>query len=143
MERKQKNQYFNSLLHLNHLRDQKGVLLEQYGVTSTLDLTDEQIDALIDRLQNLNQYKAADVPKKIRRLRSCLIAECEQYLGVKMHNKSAWERLNGLLLSPKIAGKMMVEMTEAELKTTVSRLCIINKKQKGKADKENTIAVLN
>lgn len=143
LSRKEKNSLFHVLLAAAGIREHKETILEPFGVTSVTDLLEPQLDSVLSRLQEMPTAKKADVPLSIRRLRSSVIMAAEGYMGVKINGMAAWERLNALMMNPKIAGKMLWEMDEAELKKTHIKLLKMSRAMEDKRNKELLISKLN
>lgn len=99
-------------LGINHLRAD---ILEQYGVESTKDLTEFQLDELIkcysDQLES---------PKDIRSERSTAIMLLQRLGYYK--NDGDWTAVNALLQDKRIAGKMLFKMDKDELKALQRKL---------------------
>lgn len=111
MDIKQKRQKFNILLHYGHMRDAKEHILGSYGVTSTTQLTEKQLDEVILRVQHIVDEKQEAKDLQIREWRhKCLkmIREC----GV---DTSDWNAVNAFMLDKRIAGKHLYELSLAEL----------------------------
>ena len=141
--RKSKNQYVHVLLHQGNLRPHKADLLTGYGVESVSDLTDAQIDDFTERLKSMVATNKSDAPKEIRKWRSNCIAAAEDYLGYRLLGETAWGNFNKFMLDPRISGRMMWELDEAELRTLHNKLRSMARKTGDKAEKENTIASKN
>jgi hypothetical protein len=137
-ERKHKIQRLRAIWISQGIDQHREVILESYGVQSTADLTHDQLDELIA------QYSAANnrpVNDEVRRLRSTVLTLLTKY-GVYTTNED-WARVNQFLMSPKIAGKLLYLMTEAELKTLIRKLHSMLAKREKQVDKEKREALLN
>jgi hypothetical protein len=121
----------------------KADILAGYGVESMKELTDKQLQELSQWVDGLYKDKVKEVPREIRDLRSKVILAAEKYLNTKISDTESWKRFNELMLSPKIAGKMLIEMDEEQLKAVLAKLQIIGKKQKQKVEHENYDALWN
>lgn len=86
----------------------RDAILEQYGVSSTADLTLQQLDELIDRFSN-----KTEISGRTRALRSDVMVTLDK-LGIYTNNGD-WQSVNVFLMNPRIAGKMMFQMTDDEL----------------------------
>jgi hypothetical protein len=104
----------------------KTAFLEEYGVTSTTELNDEEIDHLIQRLQNSvdNRYNSS---KELRYWRSCALSLLNK-CGVYVTNND-WDRVNNFMLDSRICGKLLYELTVDELKALCSKLRSIASKK--------------
>ena len=118
---------FYTLLGQLKLKSQKESLLLGYDVESTKDLTEAQIKDLIGRLLNIQQGKATEALPSVRKQRSIMLALLTD-MGI-YSDKSSWSAVNALLLNPRIAGKVMYEMTEEELKGAIGRIRAMKAKQ--------------
>ena len=128
-------------LGIDHLRD---VILEDHGVTSTKELTEEQLDALIAKYQSpLASSRQHDYDRQ-RFLSNCLTALNK--LGIYGSN-SDWSAVNNYLHIPSIAildehgdPKMLYQMNNAELILMHRKLRSISSKY---AKKYQTLAMMN
>lgn len=106
---------------------QKGIdryrdgILENYGVTSTKDLSEQQLDELIRR------FSDRDPGPVIRALRSQVLIILTR-LGV-YENDGSWDNVNALLMDKRIAGKLLYQMDERELKQLIRKLSAIEAKE--------------
>lgn len=157
---KQKRQYFHRLLLANGEAHNKELIINtKFGVESTINLNDEQLDSLInDALYRLRQNKAtkADDPKKIRTWRNkCLLVLAER--GITATPKD-WQPINSELskkqyqwiLNPEHRAQGMVNQkglyafkTIEDLKKLFNQLVAIRDNEKEKAAKENKLSKLN
>lgn len=98
-------------------------ILGQYGVTSTADLNIHQLDELIDQYSN-----QAPASEHVRRQRS-IILDLLTKLGIYNDNGD-WQAVNAYLMKPRIAGKLLYQMSSDELNTLQYKLrSILAKKQ--------------
>lgn len=123
---------FHALLNSLGLRDQKATMVQAYGVESTKDLTDAQLDKLINSLRRMQ--KSPQTPPEIRRGRSTVL-DLLTRLGVYKDNRD-WNRVNKYLLNPRICGKLLYELDKEELKSLAKKLRAILKKQEDKIQQE-------
>ena len=106
---------------VNKYRD---AILEQYGVESTTDLSNEQLDELI---RSYSHEWHPPVSERAMRLRSETLTLLNR-LGL-IANGSDWTMINDFLMNPKISGKLLYQMDEPELVTLGKKLhSIISKK---------------
>jgi hypothetical protein len=107
-------------LGIDKFRD---AILEPYGVSSTADLTLEQLDELIKRFTDDKQPVSA----QIRALRSDVLC-CLNKLGIYATSDD-WKAVNGFLMQPRISGKLLFNMSAEELATLNKKLhSILSKK---------------
>ena len=112
----------------------KADVLSPYGVERIRDLNEEQLDDLIQRLNNMTANRR-QAPEAMRKLRSTVLALLDD-LGIKARDGD-WQRVNQYLLLPRIAGKLLYEINEDELKATAKKLrAILNKRRKEEAAAE-------
>lgn len=86
----------------------RDAILEPYGVSSTADLNLLQLDELIARYSNKSEPTA-----RTRSLRSDVLTTLNN-LGVYSTNDD-WQRVNAYLMQPRIAGKLLYQMSDDEL----------------------------
>lgn len=100
-------------------------ILEPFGVTSTADLSLDQLDELITRFSAEANKPANEL---IRTLRSDVLTQLNR-LGIYTTNGD-WTAVNNFLMSDKIAGKVLYNLNEEELRVLRKKLhSIITKKQ--------------
>ncbi len=110
MAKKQKIRAFHALLAKTKMMHAKQAMLDGQGVDSTTELSDEELDVLIDYLLGLISAKNKDAKKEVRRWRSKVLrvmAKC----GIDTNN---WNAVNAFMMQPRIAGKHLYEFTEVE-----------------------------
>jgi len=115
MNTQAKIRQFHAILAKKGLMDLKADILAGYGVESTKDLKEMQLDELINRLQTVQ------VSQELRDARS-LVLNLLTKLDITGSKEDGWKRVNEYLLQPRIAGKMLYELTEKELKECALRL---------------------
>lgn len=115
----------------------RDAILEPYGVTSTKDLTEAQLDKLIASFTHTNK---SDAPLEVRAARS-LNLKLLMELGV-YDNTGDWTRVNAYLMDKRIAGKLLYQMTIEELKalTVKLRAIIMKNAQDAREIKRLTIS---
>lgn len=95
----------------------RGDILEPYGVTSTSELTEAQLDELIARFTYVGKK---DAPLEIRNARS-LNLKLLMELGI-YDNTGDWTRVNAYMMDKRIAGKLLYQMNIEELKALTVKL---------------------
>jgi hypothetical protein len=143
MNRKQKNSLFHQLLAKAGIREQKEALLEPYNVASITELSDDDIDALLNRLSRMPELKKSDATPSVRRARSNVIMAVEEYYNINIKTPDSWDKLNGLMMDKRVAGKMLFEMSEDELKTTLKKLKAMTRKTNEAVQNDNYLATHN
>lgn len=106
---------FHASLAKQGIMDQKETILESYQVTSTLDLTTDQLRQLVDEFSGYSRQVDASASSaqgaRIRSLRSDLLTLCNK-MGVYINNTD-WSAINQFFL--KHTGKLLYQMNEQEL----------------------------
>jgi hypothetical protein len=144
MNRKQKNSLFHQLLAKAGIREHKEAVLEGYNVASVTDLTDDQIDGVLNRLSIMPELKKNnDATPAVRRGRSNVIMAVEDYYNINIKSAKSWTQLNNLMMDKRIMGKMLWEMSEAELKTVTAKLKTMTRKNSGRIQADNILAQNN
>jgi hypothetical protein len=118
MDTKQKRRKFNALLAVGQMMNAKEHILSGYGVESTMDLSDVQLDDVIRRVEDLLNKKSQEADKLTREWRhKCLrlIKEC----GIDTNN---WSAVNAFMLNPRICGKHLYELNTDELQVLHRKL---------------------
>lgn len=131
---------FHGLLAEKNMRHQKEAILEGFNVTSTKDLADNELIALIETLARIESPKT-DVPQPLREARSAVLKALET-LDVKAINGD-WSHVNNYLKQPRIAGKVLYQCTVDELKALIPKLKAIAKKRRERIEEENRQAANN
>ena len=131
---------FYGLLAEKNMREHKESILAGFDVTSTKDLTDNQLLALIETLNRIESPKT-EVPKSLRDARSAVLKALED-LDVKAINGD-WSHVNNFLKQPRIAGKVLYQCTAEELKALIPKLKAIAKKRRERIEEENRLAANN
>lgn len=123
MDRYKAYRYFHALLGELGIRDRKADILSGYGVASTLALTDGQLLEIIHALEDekrrrtaAREDREADTMRRQRSRVLRLLTDMGVYYVEPGEPKEAcWSRVNRFLSSPRIAGKVLYEMTIEEL----------------------------
>ena len=126
MSKTKKIARFHVLLSKLKIRTQKLSILHGFGVDSTKELTEEQLDQVIDRLVMMEQSKKKEHPANIRKLRSQVLNHLTK---LRIYQDDGdWDRVNSFLMKPRIAGKLLYEMNIEELKVLTRKLYAMRKK---------------
>jgi hypothetical protein len=99
---------FHASLAKQGIMDQKETILESCGVTSTLDLTTDKLQQLVDEFSG---YSRQVDNARIRNLRSELLTICNK-MGVYVNNTD-WSAVNRFFLAH--TKKLMYQMDEQDL----------------------------
>jgi len=122
MDNKAKIRQFYAILAKKGLMDLKPDILAKYGVRSTTELTEQQLDDEINHLQTVQ------VNQELRDARS-IVLNLLSKLNITGSREDGWKRVNEYLLQPRISGKVLYEMNTTELKDCSLRLRSIIQKQ--------------
>jgi hypothetical protein len=133
---KEKRVLVHKLLWKLGATENKPDFLKEYGALSTTDLSDDEIDHLIERLQKSidNKFNSS---KEIRYWRSCVLSLLNK-CGVYVTNND-WENVNRYMLDSRICGKLLYELDVHELKT----LCIKLRSIAAKKEVQNRQLLIN
>jgi hypothetical protein len=123
MDTQTKIRQFHAILAKKGIMDLKAEILAAEGVESTKDLSEIQLDDLINRLQTVQ------VSSDVREFRS-LVLNLLGKLGITGSKEEGWNRVNEYLMQPRISGKTLYAMTGTELKDCAARLRSIIHKAK-------------
>lgn len=137
MDKSNKISKLRSLWIAQGIDNQREVVLSQYEVESTKDLSESQLDELIFRFTQ----RKTNVDEETRSWRSNilrLLTELKVY-----DNTGDWTRVNQYLMNPKIAGKLLYQMSVDEMITLAKKLRSIKVKQSLKAQELNRLQKLN
>jgi hypothetical protein len=106
--------------------DHREVILDQYNVSSTADLSLEELEELITRF---SAEVKSDTSESVRKLRSDILKQLNT-LGIYAQPGN-WKAVNDYLMQDKIAGKLLFEMSEQQLLTLRRKLhSIVTKEAK-------------
>lgn len=105
-------------------------IIAPFGVTSTADLKEEDLDRLIN---TFSHDRKSDVPQDVREQRS-LVLKLLTEMGI-YHNDGDWKPVNEFLMEKKIVGKVLYQLSLEDLKKLVAKLRSIKDKYRAK-DKE-------
>lgn len=115
----------------------RSAILEPYGVTSTAELNNEQLDELIRIYSAQHQRPATEEERKLRATVLTLL----QKLGVYATNDD-WDRVNQYLIQPRIAGKLLYQMHPDEMRSLIRKLhSIIAKKERNIEDEKRKMTL--
>jgi hypothetical protein len=115
MDTQAKIRQFHAILAKKGLMDLKVDLLASYGVESTKQLKESELDELINKLQSVQ------VSKELREARSLVLTLLNK-LEISGNKIDGWNAVNDYLLQPRISGKKLYDMTEKELDACALRL---------------------
>lgn len=132
---------FHAALSGAKMMNYKADMLAAYGVESSKDLSAEQADELIERLNGMVTIKRKEAPPQVRRMRSTVLTLINA-LGIYATNND-WERVNKFLMNPRIAGKLLYEMNHEELKALARKLRAMKRKRDKEVQEENYQAANN
>ncbi|MDD2346509.1 MAG: hypothetical protein PHY85_10275 [Bacteroidales bacterium] len=126
----------HAIMAAKGLMDMKPDILAMYEVKSSKELTHEQLHAIVSYL------KGADSEEDLRHNRSVVLYWLGK-LGVKGSKQDGWDDVNNYLQQPRIAGKVLYQMSVKELHETTARLRMIYNKNQNKSEHINRLKTLN
>jgi hypothetical protein len=117
---------FYVLLGKLKLKEQKESLLSGYNVSSSKNMTAANMKQLISRLLKMQETETTTGVRKQRSIMLALLTDMGIY---NCTDKGSWSAVNALMLNPRISGKVMYEMDEAQLKSAILRVRAMKSKQ--------------
>lgn len=129
------------LLNEIGIESSKTALLEGYGVEHTNQLSDEDLQHLVDRLIRMKEEKDNFQESEKKHWRSVVLTLCNKY-GVYVTNND-WTEVNNLLLEKRVGGKLLYEMTKEELQMVALKLRMILAKRQQIQEHERELALEN
>ncbi len=139
--KKHKIKTFHALLACLHLMSYKEDMLAGYGVESTTELDEWELDELINRLRDQERQLHHKHDAEIRGLRSVALTILQR-MGIYCNNGD-WGVVNNFLLNPRVAGKMLYEMKADELRELNKKLRGIERKKAEQKEKAEYLALNN
>jgi len=97
--------------------ESRQIILERFGLESMTQLSDGQIEQLIDHFGNGPKRQVGDDTRKLRSDVMSIITR----IGVYQTNKD-WKKVNAFLLDKKIAGALLFELDNDQLSTLARKL---------------------
>ncbi len=138
---KNKIRIFHAILARTGLMDYKKDMLAPYGVESTKELNERELDELISNLQRYEDERKQELDAQLRKLRSQVLTILQR-MGIYKTNED-WRHVNKYLQQPRIAGKLLYEMNPDELQHLIKKLRSIERKKAEKAEREKQLAQSN
>jgi hypothetical protein len=138
MEKSKKVQRLRAIWISQGIDNHRESILEGYGVSSTADLNVAQLDELI-RQYSAEYHKPAS--EDTRNLRSSILTLLTR-LGV-YNTSDDWAAVNQFLMDKRIAGKLMYQCTDDELRILKRKLHNIIRKTEADAKDEKRLMRLN
>jgi hypothetical protein len=138
MEKSKKVQRLRAIWISQGIDNHRESILEGYGVTSTADLNVAQLDELI-RQYSAEYHKPAS--EDTRNLRSSILTLLTR-LGV-YNTSDDWAAVNQFLMDKRIAGKLMYQCTDDELRILKRKLHNIVRKNEEDLKQEKRSMRLN
>lgn len=137
-EHSRKVRAIRAIWHKMGIDQYRADILSAYGVISTKDLTNAQLDELIAKYSQEYNRPAND---DIRRLRSEILTLLQK-LGIYATNND-WTAVNNYLLSDKIAGKLLMQLSIDEMLKLRKKLHSITDKNAIKKTEIDRLKMLN
>ena len=129
---KNKRRRFNALLHVTKMAHVKMHILNGYGVESTTELHESDLDNEIRNLESQLQQQKEDAPKEIRRWRH----KCLRIIGSCDVDTADWNDVNAFLMQPRLGNRVLYDYkTVDELKKLHRQLNAIADNKKVKAER--------
>ena len=138
MEKSKKVQRLRAIWISQGIDNHREAILEGYGVSSTADLNVAQLDELI-RQYSAEYHKSAS--EDTRNLRSSILTLLTR-LGV-YNTSDDWAAVNQFMMDKRIAGKLMYQCTDDELRILKRKLHNIIRKTEQDAKDEKRFMRLN
>ena len=139
MADRQKIKIFHSLLHYAHMKQAKEDILTGYGVESSLQLSNAQLDELIDYLREIINKKDDKITQGRRKhMHQCLKIMAD--IGI---NTQEWNDVNKFMLNKHVCGRHLYELNLQELIDFKRKLYAILKKVEEKRDSERRLSMMN
>ena len=138
MEKSKKVQRLRAIWISQGIDNHREAILEGYGVSSTADLNVAQLDELI-RQYSAEYHKSAS--EDTRNLRSSILTLLTR-LGV-YNTSDDWAAVNQFMMDKRIAGKLMYQCTDDELRILKRKLHNIIRKTEADAKDEKRFMRLN
>lgn len=125
--KKLKIKTFHGLLQRLCLMSYKEDMLSGYGVESTRDLEEFELDELIGRLREQERSRHQEHEAELRGLKSVSLTILQR-MGIYQNNRD-WNQVNQFLLNPRVAGKLLYELNADELRALNKKLRGIERKK--------------
>ena len=138
MEKSKKVQMLCAIWIKLGLYNHRESILEGYGVTSTADLSVPQLDELIDLYREDLRKQVSQTTKDLR----SNIIDLLTRLGIYV-TKNDWAAVNHYLMDKRIAGKLMYQCTDDELRILKRKLHNIVRKTEADVKDEKRSMRLN
>jgi hypothetical protein len=136
MEKKKLIKQMHAMMAKKGLMHLKPDILGVFEVESTKDLTYEQLETVIMWLNE------TDSEYELRQKRSVVLYWLGR-LGIKGSKQEGWDDVNRYLMQPRIAGKMLYEMSVKELDECTARLRMIHSKAEATSGRINRLKIMN
>jgi hypothetical protein len=120
---------------IDNLRKQ---ILERYGVESTADLSEQQLDMLLHEFSA--QYQAEPTVEE-RRWRSQVLVLLTRYGVYK--TEEDWHNVNRFLMNTRIAGKLLFQMSVSEMQSLARKLHKLCDARERKENEEKRQMLMN
>ncbi len=125
--KKRKIKTFHAMLARMGYMSYKLDMLSAYGVESTSELEEFELDQIITRLREQEQKQHHQNDAELRGLRSVALTILQR-MGI-YRNNGDWDAVNRFMLNPRVAGKMLYELKPDELRELNKKLRGIERKK--------------
>jgi len=139
MDIKQKRRKFNALLAVAHMMEAKKWMLAYYGVDSTTELSEKQLDELIAKAQDLVNKSKEEQDFKMRKWRH----RCLRMMAACGVDTQDWNAVNAFMMDPRICGRHLYELNVPELMTLHRKLHNVRDRKAAKKHDIKWIAIQN
>ncbi len=116
-KRKQKVQQLRATWISQGIDTLRGQIIERFDVTSTADLTEQQLDELLHEFSAKYQQEPT---AEVRRMRSEVMTLLTRYGTYRTDDD--WVRVNRFLLDKRIAGKLLFQLSIPEMQALKRKL---------------------
>lgn len=130
---------FYALLHVTHMQHSKESLLAGYGVESTLDLSLQELNSLIEYLEKLDEEKNAKKNAETRKLRHQAL-NIMRDIGIEVGD---WTKVNEFMLNKHVCGCHLYNLSDEELDKFIYKLYAIKNKIKSREKELKRLSILN
>ena len=121
------------------MKHAKEDLLQGYGAESSLELSDRQLDELIDYLRDIINRKDDGISKGRRKhMHQCLRIMAD--IGI---NTQDWNQVNKFMLNKHVCGRHLYQLNLQELINFKRKLYAIQRKVEEKRNNEKRLANMN
>lgn len=141
MDRNLMYRKMHAILRELGIQSAKPHILAGYGVDHTSELSDQDLQHLVDRLEEMKTNRMNYQDTELKHWRSVLMNLLNRY-GVYA-TADDWNHVNRFLLDKRVSGKLLYEMNLQELKQCCVRVRAILKVKSEQKEKYERLTILN